>query len=77
VQVQVSISAGKIMNVTMLQSTKNDGEMRSQMIDNQAEPTYISETKSAQSANIQAVSGATVTYGGYTQSLQSALDQAV
>lgn len=77
VQVQVTITSGKITNVIMLQSTSADGQGRSQMIDSQAEPTYISETKSAQSAKIQAVSGATVTYGGYTQSLQSALDKAV
>ncbi|PTS37168.1 FMN-binding protein [Limosilactobacillus fermentum] len=77
VQVKVTISGGKITDVTMVHSTSEDGEGRSQAIDNQAEPVYISETKKAQSADIQAISGATVTYEGYTQSLQSALDKAV
>ncbi len=77
VQVKVTISGGKITDVAMVHSTSEDGEGRSQAIDNQAEPVYISETKKAQSADIQAISGATVTYEGYTQSLQSALDKAV
>ncbi|MGQ4572595.1 FMN-binding protein [Leuconostoc pseudomesenteroides] len=77
VQVKVTISGGKITDVTMVHSTSEDGEGRSQAIDNQAEPVYISETKKAQSADIQAISGATVTNEGYTQSLQSALDKAV
>ena len=77
VQVKVTISGGKITDVTMVHSTSENGEGRSQAIDNQAEPVYISETKKAQSADIQAISGATVTYEGYTQSLQSALDKAV
>lgn len=77
VQVKVTISGGKITDVTMVHSTSEDGEGRSQAIDNQAEPVYISETKKAQSADIQAISGATVTYEGYTKSLQSALDKAV
>lgn len=77
VQVQVKISGGKISDVSFLKSTSEDGESRSQEIDAQAEPIYISEAKQANSANIQAVSGATVTYNGYTESLQAALDQAV
>lgn len=77
VQVKVTISGGKITDVTMVHSTSEDGEGRSQAIDNQAEPVYISKTKKAQFADIQAISGATVTYEGYTQSLQSALDKAV
>ncbi len=77
VQVKVTISGGKITDVTMVHSTSEDGEGRSQAIAGQAEPVYISETKKAQSADIQAISGATVTYEGYTQSLQSGLDKAV
>ncbi|PCR98688.1 FMN-binding protein [Lactococcus fujiensis] len=77
VQVQVTISGSQITNVTMIQSTSSDGQTHSELVDSQAEPIYISETKSSQSSKIQAVSGATVTYYGYTNSLQSALDQAV
>ena len=45
-------------------------------INGYALPVLIQETLDAQSANIDMVSGATVTSGGYTESLQSALDQA-
>lgn len=47
-----------------------------QEIDQQVVPILIQETLTAQSANIQAVSGATYTSNGYIQSLQSALDKA-
>ena len=45
-------------------------------INSYALPQLIQETLDAQSADIDMVSGATVTSGGYLQSLQSALDQA-
>jgi uncharacterized protein with FMN-binding domain len=45
-------------------------------INQQAVPMLVSETTSAQSAQIDMVSGATYTSQGYAQSLQSALDQA-
>lgn len=77
VQVKVVISSGKISNIIMLKSTSADGQSHSQEVDSQAEPTYINEAKSANSANIQAISGATVTYQGFTTSLQNALTQAV
>ena len=41
-----------------------------------AVPVYNQEAVSAQSAQIDVVSGATYTWDGYTQSLQSAIDQA-
>jgi uncharacterized protein with FMN-binding domain len=47
-----------------------------QEIDQQVVPILIQETLTAQSANIQAVSGATYTSDGYIRSLQSALDKA-
>ncbi len=40
-----------------------------------AVPTLIEETLEAQSADIDTVSGATITSDGYTESLQAALDQ--
>ena len=39
-------------------------------------PVYNGEVVEVQSAQIDVMSGATVTWEGYTQSLQSALDQA-
>jgi uncharacterized protein with FMN-binding domain len=49
---------------------------RDQEINSFAVPQLNSEAVQAQSGNIDAVSGATVTSGGYIQSLQSAVDQA-
>lgn len=74
VQVQVIISAGKITDITALQ-LPNDRQ-RSAEISQIVEPMLKSEALSAQSAQIDLVSGATYTSDGYAQSLQSALDQA-
>jgi uncharacterized protein with FMN-binding domain len=74
VQVQLKVSNGKITNVSVIQyPNEND---RDQEINSQALPILIKETVSAQSAQIDMVSGATVTSDGYLESLQSALDQA-
>lgn len=74
VQVQVTVAGGKISDVTPLQLTDRDG--RSVQISAQAAPVLRQEALSAQSAEIDTVSGATYTSEGYLQSLQSALDQA-
>ena len=74
VQVQVTIAAGKITDVTALQ-LPNDRQ-RSAEISGIVEPMLKSEALTAQSAQIDLVSGATYTSDGYAQSLQSALDQA-
>jgi uncharacterized protein with FMN-binding domain len=72
-QVQVTLAGTKITKVTVLQRT-NDGA-ESDQIDANAIPKLTSETLAAQSAHIDAVSGASYTSSGYIQSLQSALDQ--
>lgn len=74
VQLKVTVSGQKITDVSYVQLTAYDG--RSQQINSYAAPILVQETMSAQSANINAVSGATFTSEGYVQSLQSALDQA-
>lgn len=73
-QVQVTLAGTKITKVTVLQRT-NDGA-ESDQIDANAIPKLTSETLAAQSAHIDAVSGASYTSSGYIQSLQNALDQA-
>ena len=73
-QVQLTLQGSKITKVTVLQQT-NDGA-ESDEIDSTAIPKLTSETLAAQSAQIDAVSGATYTSSGYIQSLQSALDKA-
>jgi len=74
VQVQVTISDGKITGVTTLQAPS--GDPRSSSISAAATPVLASEALTAQSAKIDTVSGATFTSHGYLASLQSALDQA-
>ncbi len=74
VQIQVTIANGKITAVQPLQYPSDNP--RSSSISQSAIPTLIQETLQAQSAQVNAVSGATYTSQGYMQSLQSALDQA-
>jgi len=72
-QVQITVTGKRITKVNVLQQT-NVGSYSGQ-VDSFAVPQLTSETLSAQSANINAVSGASYTSQGYIQSLQSALDQ--
>jgi len=74
VQVQITVQAGKITDVTALQLT--DAERRSVQISNMAAPILRDEVLQAQSANVQTISGATVTSDAYLNSLQAALDAA-
>ncbi|MFZ7087962.1 FMN-binding protein [Curtobacterium sp. RRHDQ10] len=74
VQVAIVVKDGTITDVTALRLTDHDG--RSVAISNQAAPILRQEALAAQSADIQAVSGATYTSEGYTTSLQSAIDEA-
>jgi uncharacterized protein with FMN-binding domain len=72
-QVQAVLSAGRLTDVTVLQQTTGG---HSSQIDSYALPQLKAEALKAQSANIDAVSGATYTSAGYAQSLQAALDAA-
>jgi uncharacterized protein with FMN-binding domain len=74
VQVQITVSGKKITKVSTLQVP--NGNFRDTEINNYAVPILVQETLTAQSANIDSVSGATVTSDGYRASLQSALDAA-
>ncbi len=74
VQVEATISGGKLTNVTVLQ-VPDRGGYEDQIVQI-ALPELKSEALSAQNANIDTVSGATFTSQGYAESLQSALDQA-
>lgn len=73
VQVEVTVSGGAITDVTSLQLPDSDNRSRS--ITSAAEPILGEEALTAQSANIDLLSGATYTSEAYAQSLQSALDQ--
>jgi uncharacterized protein with FMN-binding domain len=73
-QVQVTLAGKKITSVNVLRRTDDGSE--SNQIDSFAIPKLTSETLTAQSAQIDAVSGASYTSSGYIKSLQSALDKA-
>ncbi|MFF8944025.1 FMN-binding protein [Streptomyces sp. NPDC014864] len=72
VQVRLTVSGGKITKAEAVQAPK--GGLSSQKTE-LAVPRLNQETVAAQSARIDAVSGATYTSGGYKKSLQSALDR--
>lgn len=63
----------KILKVGITTSPEN---FRSQFIDQQATPLLRQETLKAQSANIDTISGATMTSETYITSLQRALRKA-
>jgi uncharacterized protein with FMN-binding domain len=67
------VKNGKITKVATVNMPGNDG--RSQWISSQAGPMLVQQALSAQSANVNGVSGATFTSMAFAQSLQSALDQ--
>ncbi|KUO19125.1 FMN-binding protein [Streptomyces dysideae] len=67
VQVEVTFTGQKITAVKMLQQPNHPQTTA-------AVPKLIEETLEAQSADIDSVSGATITSEGYKESLQAALD---
>lgn len=74
VQVAVTVAGGRVSDVRVVEYP--DDNPRDAEINSYALPILIDETIQAQSADIDMVSGATVTSEGYVQSLQSALDKA-
>ncbi|WP_020660774.1 FMN-binding protein [Amycolatopsis benzoatilytica] len=74
VQVRISYAGGKITDSQAVVYPQESG--RDVRINSEAVPELNQEAVQAQSAQIDAVSGATYTSQGYQQSLQSALDQA-
>jgi len=74
VQVSITVTDGKITAVDVPEYPTGNGKDRE--INADALPVLTQETLAAQSADIDTVSGATVTSQGYLQSLQSALDKA-
>jgi uncharacterized protein with FMN-binding domain len=74
VQVEITVANGTITDVSVVDYPDNNG--KDKQINARALPVLVQETLKAQSADIDMVSGATVTSDGYVESLQSALDQA-
>jgi uncharacterized protein with FMN-binding domain len=72
VQIKLVVKSGKIVKVAVLEQPTNT--IHDIQIGEFAFPRLISETLTAQSAKIDAVSGASYTSAGYIASLQSAVD---
>jgi uncharacterized protein with FMN-binding domain len=73
VQLRVTEQGSSITNIQIVSDNATDP--RSAQINSQALPLLQQEAMSAQSANIDGVSGATFTSAAYAQALQSALDR--
>jgi uncharacterized protein with FMN-binding domain len=74
IQVRIVTVRGRIRSVAFAKLAGD--EQLSDLINAHAGPLLLQRTLIAQSADIDAVSGATYTSDGYRQSLQSALDKA-
>jgi uncharacterized protein with FMN-binding domain len=74
VQVEIAVDGSTITDVSVLRYPTGNGKGRE--INGYALPVLVSESLDAQSADIDMVSGATVTSEGYVESLQAALDEA-
>jgi uncharacterized protein with FMN-binding domain len=74
VQVQAQIQNGILVAVAIIQYPDGDG--KSVRINQRALPELQSEALTAQSAEVDTVSGATYTSNAYAKSLQSAIDEA-
>ncbi|MFD3417677.1 FMN-binding protein [Streptomyces decoyicus] len=70
VQVRVTLVKGRLTTIAVLKGEHDEGASA------HAVPRLTQEALAAQSAKIDAVSGATFTSQGYISSLQSALDRA-
>ncbi|MBL8932134.1 MAG: FMN-binding protein [Kineosporiaceae bacterium] len=74
VQVQITVAGGRITAAEVTQVPMSNGhDVR---INSQAVPILNAAAVAQQSAEIDGVSGATITSGAYRQSLQSAIDAA-
>ena len=74
VQVQATLTDGRLSAVTVLVYPSEAG--RDAQINSYALPRLVAASVAAGSADVDTVSGATYTSGGYRTSLQSALDLA-
>ncbi len=74
VQVRISVRDGRIVTIGTLQVPNRDRHDR--MINDRAVPILNAQVVERQSAQVDLVSGATLTSQGYVRSLQSAIDRA-
>jgi uncharacterized protein with FMN-binding domain len=74
IQVQVTISGGKITDIQFLQAPNDNPN--SQNINQQADPMLKQEAIQSQNANVDTITGATDSSQAFVQSLSAALNQA-
>ncbi len=74
VQVRVVVQGGVLVDVVTVRVP--DGDRKSVQINERATPVYRAQALERQSAGIDILSGATITWEGYTVSLQIALAEA-
>jgi uncharacterized protein with FMN-binding domain len=72
-QVEIVIEDGTMVDII---TVSEPADRKSQRINDEVIPLYKEAAISTQSADIDAISGATVTWGAYTASVRSALDEA-
>ena len=74
VQVRITVAGGKITDIVLV--AVPGANARTDQINEAALPTLRAHALSAQSADVDTVSGATATSDGYRKSLQAAIDKA-
>ena len=74
VQVSIAVADGRITDIAVL--TRPSGAGRHEEVNGRALPILEREALEKQSADLDTVSGATATSGGYKESLQAAIDAA-
>ena len=72
-QVEIVIENGEMVDIITISEPE---DRKSRRINEQVIPLYEEAVISTQSADIDALSGATVTWGAYTASIRSAMDEA-
>ena len=72
-QVEIVVDGAEMVDII---TVSEPGDRKSQRINDQVIPLYEEAVISTQSADIDAISGATVTWGAYTASIRSAMDEA-
>ncbi|MCL1587165.1 MAG: FMN-binding protein [Actinomycetia bacterium] len=72
-QVEIVIESGEMVDIVTI---SEPSDRKSRRINDDVIPLYEEAAISTQSADIDVISGATVTWGAYTASIQSAMDEA-
>ena len=72
-QVEIIVTDDEIVDIITI---SEPGDRKSLRINDQVIPLYEEAVISTQSAEIDAISGATVTWAAYTASIRSAMDEA-